>query len=226
VFGADANANASAVLSATNAAVLAAIRLSNHVRVPTPEESNGRPSDEALEQGVLSNLPRTRPQRATARRIAARTPVKPTGAAKAPPKAAPPKAAPPKAAPAKARASEGTSSPGANGSPRAASSTKARKSTSDAKRPKAKRTQAPPKRTQAPRKPRAGRSTTRSRTPTYEPAPRQGFEAEGERASGPVQPPGGAELVASAAEIVGEIAKAGVSAGERALRDVLSRLRP
>jgi hypothetical protein len=32
--------------------------------------------------------------------------------------------------------------------------------------------------------------------------------------------------VASAAEIVGEIAKAGVSAGERALRDVLSRLRP
>ena len=55
-------------------------------------------------------------------------------------------------------------------------------------------------------------------------APRQGFECEGERASGPVQPPGGAELVASAAEIVGELAKAGLSTGERLLKDVFSRL--
>jgi hypothetical protein len=39
-----------------------------------------------------------------------------------------------------------------------------------------------------------------------------------------VQPPGGAELLASAAEIVGELAKSGLSAGERVLRDVLSRL--
>ena len=54
--------------------------------------------------------------------------------------------------------------------------------------------------------------------------PRQGFECEEERASGPVQPPGGAELVASAAEIVSEVAKAGFSTGERLFRDVLSRL--
>jgi hypothetical protein len=57
-----------------------------------------------------------------------------------------------------------------------------------------------------------------------EPAPRQGFECEGERTSGSVHPPGGAELVASAAEIVGEIAKAGILTGERLLKDVLSRL--
>ena len=53
--------------------------LSNHVRVPTPEdvrvprpESNGQASAEAVEEGVLSNLPRTRPQRTTERRIASR----------------------------------------------------------------------------------------------------------------------------------------------------------
>jgi hypothetical protein len=55
--------------------------------------------------------------------------------------------------------------------------------------------------------------------------PRQGFESEADLASGPVRPPGGAELVSSAVEIVGELAKAGLSAGERLLRDVISRLR-
>jgi hypothetical protein len=39
-----------------------------------------------------------------------------------------------------------------------------------------------------------------------------------------VQPPGAAELVTSAAEIVGELAKAGLSTGERLLKDVFSRL--
>jgi hypothetical protein len=39
-----------------------------------------------------------------------------------------------------------------------------------------------------------------------------------------VHPPGGAELVASAAEIVSELAKAGLSTGERLLKDFLSRL--
>jgi hypothetical protein len=45
-----------------------------------------------------------------------------------------------------------------------------------------------------------------------------------DRASGPVEPPGGTELVASAVEIVGEIARAGLSTGERLVRDVLTRL--
>jgi len=57
-----------------------------------------------------------------------------------------------------------------------------------------------------------------------EPVPRQGFECESERVSGPVSPPGGLELVASAAEVLGELAKAGLGGTERLLRDVLSRL--
>jgi hypothetical protein len=55
-------------------------------------------------------------------------------------------------------------------------------------------------------------------------APRQGFESESDIASGPVQPPGGVELMASAAELAGELTKAGISTGERLLKDVLSRL--
>jgi hypothetical protein len=54
--------------------------------------------------------------------------------------------------------------------------------------------------------------------------PRQGYEAESDTASGPVQPPGGVELLASAAEIVAELARAGVSAGERVLADLVARL--
>jgi hypothetical protein len=57
-----------------------------------------------------------------------------------------------------------------------------------------------------------------------EQVPRQGYAAEGERVSGPVPPPGGVELFATAAEIVSELAKAGVSAGERLIRDAVSRL--
>jgi hypothetical protein len=60
--------------------------------------------------------------------------------------------------------------------------------------------------------------------PVDESVPRQGFESELDRASGPVQPPGGAELVATAAEIVTELARAGVSTGERLLKDFLGRL--
>jgi hypothetical protein len=83
---------------------------------------------------------------------------------------------------------------------------------------------------------KAARSSTRTRRPQSaggrdrfvkeEAVPKQGFECEGEgeRASGPVQPPGGAELLASAGEIFSEVAKAGFSTGERLFRDVLSRL--
>jgi hypothetical protein len=71
--------------------------------------------------------------------------------------------------------------------------------------------------------------TGKRRTPakngatTHERAPRQGFEAEPD-SLGPVQPPGSMELVSSAAELAGELAKAGVSTGTRVLRDFLSRL--
>jgi hypothetical protein len=56
--------------------------------------------------------------------------------------------------------------------------------------------------------------------------PRQGYEADGEIASGSVQPPGASELVSSAAELAGELAKAGVSGGARLLKDLFARLPP
>jgi hypothetical protein len=115
------------------------------------------------ERGVLSNLPRTRPQRATPRRAAARN-----GAA---------------ARPRPRRAAE---------RPAGASRTRP---ASDAQR------------------------SSRGRHA----APVQGFECNSET-SGSVQPPGAVELLASAAEIVSELAKAGVSRSERLLKDLVSRL--
>ncbi len=82
----------------------------------------------------------------------------------------------------------------------------------------------------SPKKPAGARSAgtrTVRRTAasvSVEPAPRQGFESETERANGTVHPPGGADLVASAAEIFGELAKAGAAKGERLLKDLLSHL--
>ena len=121
-------------------------------------------------EGVLANLPRTRPQRPSARRDAAR---RPAAAAKATPTAAKP-------------------------TPTQAS---ARKQTTAKRRP--------------------AKSAVK---PLQDPAPRQGFESESDSVSGPVQPPGGVELLASAAELAGELAKTGLSTGGRLLKDVLSRL--
>jgi len=125
-----------------------------------PASDGASPSNE---QGVLSNLPRTRPQRSTPRRAAARD----HAAAAARPRA---------------RGS------GARQAARA-------RAAGDAKG--------------APRRKPA--------------APLQGFECDGET-SGSVQPPGAVELLASAAEIVSELTKAGVSRSERLLKDVVSRL--
>jgi hypothetical protein len=74
------------------------------------------------------------------------------------------------------------------------------------------------------RRAKATRGAASARTAAAAPAPRQGFECEGERPSRTVHPPGGAELVASVGEIVGELTKAGLSASERLIRDALSRL--
>jgi hypothetical protein len=71
---------------------------------------------------------------------------------------------------------------------------------------------------------RARASTRPRQTSAQEAAPRQGFETDSNAASGPVQPPGGAELLGSAAEILAELARGGLSSGERLLRDALSRL--
>jgi len=143
------------------------------------------------QNGVLSNLPRTRPQRASARRAAARK----ANAAPAAKASAGTKQA---AAPGASAHSNGRPPAGAGARP--APAAKAGKSKAGTTK--------------------AGKSKARA---SAEPVPRQGFECE-ERASGAVHPPGGRELIASAAELAGELAKAGASTGERVLKDVLSRL--
>ena len=156
--------------------------------------AEGNASDGAVDasrndEGVLANLPRTRPQRSSPRRAAARAS---TAAREAP----------------AANRSKPRSRPQTRGQahkrPRTCNG-----ATAASRRPLQKRRAASPK---------------RPFTPIDDPAPRQGFECDGETTSGSVQPPGGAELVASAAEIVGELAKAGLSTGERLLKDVVSRL--
>jgi hypothetical protein len=118
--------------------------------------------DVRASEGVLANLSRTRPQRSSARRDAARraasAKVEPTGA--------------PERILAKKRPSKS--------------------------KVKAKRLQ--------------------------DPVPRQGFETEGDPVSGPVQPPGGVDLLSSAAELAGELTKTGLSTGGRLLKDFLGRL--
>lgn len=62
--------------------------------------------------------------------------------------------------------------------------------------------------------------------PVVESVPMQGYESESDPLSRPIQPPGGAELAVSIAELTGELAKAGVSTGARLLKDLFSRLPP
>ncbi len=145
------------------------------------------------DQGVLSKLPRTRPQRSSPRRAAARA----------------------------ARASAADTAPAhANGHPSAGVEAGAGTAVRPPKR------SAPARGAGGSRRARrnGARAPTASAAANVEPAPRQGFECESERTGGTVQPPGGADLIASAAEIVGELAKGGVSKGERLLRDLFSHL--
>jgi len=113
------------------------------------DSTNGRPSARETERGVIANLPRTRPQRPSARRAASRR------------------------------------------------ATQVRTGTAEAERA----------------------------APGAPPAPRQGYEPESDFETGAsVQPPSGAELIASVAEIAGELAQAGLSSGGRLLKDALSLL--
>jgi hypothetical protein len=189
--------------------------------VSGPTDGNGKQEGAENGAGVLANLPRTRPQRASARRTAAR---RGAGTQQAP---RPAKAGGTKKTSKKVKAAESNgraaTSPKTAAKPKAKTGTKAtataKRSASAgtrARRPAAVPPQAAPKKTPGPRR------TTRP--PVAEPVPRQGFESEEERATGAVQPPGGTELVSTAAEILGELTKAGISGGERLLRDVLSRL--
>jgi hypothetical protein len=182
------------MLSVRLSVCAALLALSNDVIVSVPSESNGRPSDPHETSGVLSNLPRTRPQRSTPRRTAARKAMA-TEAAQAAPAASNGRVS------TRARAAAPNASVAAQPS-----------------NPKSTR--------KAAAKPRARSAPRRAATPApaLDAVPLQGFESENDRARGPVHPPGGAELVTSAIEVVGELARSGLATGERLLKDVLSRL--
>lgn len=153
----------------------------------SPSESNGRLTGPQAEEGVLANLPRTRPQRSSPRRAAARKASTVTATDKAP----------------RTQPSTKPTAPGTKAKAKAKVSPKVKPETARA--------------TARPSTPRAAR-------PVDESVPRQGFESEMDRATGPVQPPGGAELISSAAEIFSELARSGLSTGERLLKDALARL--
>ncbi len=158
------------------------------------------PATPEIQPGVMSSLPKTRPQRPSARRASGR-----------------------KATAARASAAGKTrSSTPADGAPttssRSAPSDKATRKTSAKTASKA-----------HPRKASTtagSRTNNRPRKPAAEPlrAPRQGFEAESEIETGaPVAPPNGVELAASVVELLGELAQSGLRSGERLLRDALLR---
>jgi len=161
--------------------------------------SNGVPATPPDGSGVLANLPRTRPQRSSARRDAARRTR--LEAERAGPGDAP--------GPARKAASKSAAAPKAK-SDAAAAATKAGLDRRARPRPDRPDT-------------RTAKRAARIRI-VEEPVPKQGFECEDERATGSVQPPGGTELIATAAEMISEVAKAGVATGERLLRDMISLL--
>jgi hypothetical protein len=160
-------------------------------------------------KSVLQNLPRTRPQRASPRRAAARR----SAARKTGPER-------PKAQAAEANGSVSESAAGDVAAAAAPLATGSKSGNTAAPREKSRR---------APRG-RAGKNATsparrrKRATPTLEEVPPQGYESEDDAASGAVRPPGGAELLLTAAEVVGELAKAGISRSERLVKDALSRL--
>lgn len=162
------------------------------------QESQARSDD-----GVLERLPRTRPQRTSARRAAAR-------------------AGSEGAEPAPGAEADSPDAPGATNARRASGAAPrkapARRGSTQPSRAKAASARA---RTGAPERDRPSRRPAGETARTA--APRQGFESEAESTRS-IQPPNGIELIGSAVEIVGELTKAGLSKSEHLLKDVLSRL--
>jgi hypothetical protein len=160
-------------------------------------KKNAKHKDTRASEGVLANLPRTRPQRSSARRDAARR----TASAKVEPTGTPTRKP--------HRATTATTQPVPARKPPSTISTKAEP------------TPAPKKRIPAQRRPSKSKAKAKH---LQNPAPRQGFETEGDPVSGPVQPPGGLDLLSSAAELAGELTKSGLSTGGRLLKDAFARL--
>jgi hypothetical protein len=203
------------------------------VRLLRAPDDAGSSPDAGDDDGasVLARLPRTRPQRASARR---------GSSGRAPRSSALADSAPAADGDGKAGAelsSSAASAPSRRRKPSPAPKTSAAAPKSAAATPRSpgaapKSSTAAPKGRPARRNGVAGAEARRkvgatgagSRRTARPAVPRQGYEADGERATGPVEPPGGVELLATAGEIVSEIAKAGVATGERVLRDLFGRL--
>jgi hypothetical protein len=175
--------------------------------VSTSDTNNFDGSEQApaLEGGVLAALPRTRPQRTSPRRAAARGKATKSAKLDTPKEMLASAAEGRRSSPAKAtkapasRARVGQPKTG----PTPTSSAKVRVSATSAK---AKAT-----------------SSSKAAQPA---APKQGYEPEEEVELGnTVNPPSGVELVESVADIVGELANSGLAAGGRILKDAFSLLR-
>jgi hypothetical protein len=186
---------------------------------------NGRETDSIPDGGILAALPRTRPQRATARRTAARS-----GGRDKP----------------LAKETSATARTSNRQKPKPAETTKRKPATTTRQKPAIAPTRAA-KAASAPGKPaartanttakpdtqaaktrvRTARRTVKAPTkPVEPPTPKQGYEPEEEVELGAtVHPPSGAELVESVADIVGEMAGSSLAAGGRLLKDVFSLLR-
>jgi hypothetical protein len=177
--------------------------------VSDAKSDNGRSSGGRNQDGVLANLPRTRPQRSSARRAAARA------RAGAAPGKGDTESSP--------SADNGRSPASAEAIARPAGAGAGAREPTPAKGRASKRRATSAERQARPAR-KASASSSRASAAKATSAPRQGFDCEGDSARGPVQPPGGIELVASVAEIVGDVAKAGLSTGERLLKDIVSWL--
>ena len=197
----------------------------------TRETNNSEgPPENPVDGGVLAALPRTRPQRVSPRRAAARQrtgKTEPETGSPAPAQSAPRTTASPKTArkttptqttPRKATPAQTT--------PRKATPTQTARKTTPAvptvekATPSKIKTKAKAKTTSAKAK------TTSAKKPAEPPAPKQGYEPEEEVELGKtVTPPSGVELVESVADIFGELANSSLAAGGRILKDAFSLLR-
>lgn len=173
----------------------------------SPSESrNGREADSIPEGGILAALPRARPQRASARRAAARTSTaaqKGTAAAKT------------------ATATKTKSVRTTRTKKHVAGESPAVTEPMATKKPTVRKPVAAKKPTSTKR-----RTAKPIAKPAEPPAPKQGYEPEEELELGKsVNPPSGVELVESVADIIGELANSGLAAGGRLLKDAFSLVR-
>lgn len=173
-------------------------------RTNVPNEAGeGGPAAQDAPGGVLGALPKTRPQRASARRAGERAKrAKQPADAKQPANARrPARAKRATAAKQTAVAAEGTKASSPNAKRRAATEDKPASRRNTAARTASSRTERPK-------------------------APKQGYEPEEEVELGrTVNPPSPTEVAESVADILVELASAGLKTGGRVLRDVFAPLR-